>query len=113
MSNKWSSISHDRWSNLCTHINFNKDMLRTSKGIENALRNLQKDKDYKDVTLVCEDSQHLEGQKATLASSSPFLQRYISRSAGLHERREFDDLLAIQDFIDCGLEKKQNRLGIF
>ena len=37
-----------------------------SKGIENALRNLQKDKDYKDVTLVCEDSQHLEGQKATL-----------------------------------------------
>ena len=75
-----------------------------SKGIENALRNLQKDKDYKDVTPVCEDSQHLEGQKVTLASSSPFLQRYISRSAGLHERREFDDLLANQDFINCGLE---------
>ena len=75
-----------------------------SKGIENALRNLQKDKDYKDVTLVCEDSQHLEGQKVTLASSSPFLQRYISRSTGLHERREFDDLLANQDFINCELE---------
>ena len=43
-----------------------------SKGIENALRNLQKDKDYKAVTLVCEDSRHLEGQKVTLAASSAF-----------------------------------------
>ena len=49
-----------------------KKALVASKGIENALRNLQKDKDYKAVTLVCEDSRHLEGQKVTLAASSAF-----------------------------------------
>ena len=79
-----------------------------SKGIENALRNLQKDKDYKDVTLVCEDSQHLEGQKATLASSSPFLQRYISRSTGLHERRKYMIFWQIRTFLIVGWNKSKH-----
>ena len=75
-----------------------------SKGIKNALRNLQKDKDFKDVTLVCEDSRHLEGQKVTLAASSPFLQRYISIYIGLPERGEFDNLLAIVGFVNFELK---------
>ena len=42
--------------------------------IKSAFRNLREDKDFKDVTLVCEDGQQVEAHKVILASSMSCLE---------------------------------------
>ena len=39
---------------------------------------LKEDKDFNDVTLVCEDGQQMEAHKVILASSSPLFQRLLA-----------------------------------
>ena len=39
--------------------------------------NLREDKDFKDVTLVCEDGQQVEAHKVILASFSPLFQKLL------------------------------------
>ena len=47
-----------------------------------AFGKLRSDKEFTDVTLLCEDGQYVEAHKVILAASSPFL-RNFSRSANI------------------------------
>ena len=75
--------------------------------IKNAFASLREDKDFKDVTLVCEDGQQVEAHKVVLVSSSPFFQKLLGRSKHPHpliymRGLKFDDLHAILDFLYLG-----------
>ena len=75
--------------------------------IKSAFGNLREDKDFKDVTLVCEDGQQVEAHKVVLVSSSPFFQKLLGRSKHPHpliymRGLKFDDLHAILDFLYLG-----------
>ena len=68
---------------------------------------LKTDKDFKDVTLVCEDGQQMEAHKVILASSSPLFQRMLTRNKHPHpliymRGMRFEELLAIMDFLYRG-----------
>ena len=77
---------------------------------ENAVKtfgSLREDKDFTDVTLVCEDGEQLEAHKVVLASSSPFFNKILSTNKHIHpliymRGMKSDDLLAILDFLYCG-----------
>ena len=74
---------------------------------KNALGNLRQDKDFNDVTLVCEDGQQVEAHKVILAASSPFFQKLLGRNKHSHplvfmRGMKIDDLTAIVDFLYCG-----------
>ena len=69
--------------------------------IKSAFGNLREDKDFKDVTLVCEDGQQVEAHKVILASSSPFFQKVLGRNKHPHplmfmRGMKFDDLFAME-----------------
>ena len=49
-----------------------------------ALKTLREDKEFADVTLVCEDGQQVEAHKVILASSSPFFQNLLRRNKHPH-----------------------------
>ena len=75
--------------------------------IKSAFGNLREDKDFKDVTLVCEDGQQVEAHKVVLASSSPFFQKVLEKNKHPHplifmRGMKFDDLFAIMDFLYRG-----------
>ena len=62
---------------------------------------------FNDVTLVCEDGQHVEAHKVVLAASSPFFQKLLGRNKHPHplifmRGVKFDDLSAIVDFLYRG-----------
>ena len=68
---------------------------------------LKEDKDFKDVTLVCEDGQQMEAHRVILASSSPLFQRLLARNKHPHpliyiRGMRFEHLLAIVDFLYRG-----------
>ena len=74
---------------------------------KSALGNLRQDKDFNDVTLVCEDGQQVEAHKVILAASSPFFQKLLGRNKHSHplvymRGVKIDDLIAIVDFLYCG-----------
>ena len=77
---------------------------------ENAVHtfgSLKEDKDFTDVTLVCEDGKQVEVHKMILASSSPFFQNILRKNKHTHpliymRGMKSDDLLAIVDFLYCG-----------
>ena len=86
---------------LCLQWNDFRDDLHT------AMTNLRKDTDFTDVTLVCEDGQQVEAHKAILAASSPFFQTLFGRNRHPHplvfmRGVNFDNLVAIVDFLYCG-----------
>ena len=75
--------------------------------IKSAFGNLREDKDFKDVTLVCEDGQQVEAHKVVLTSSSPFFQKLLRRKKHPHpliymRGVNYADLLAIIDFLYLG-----------
>ena len=78
------------------------------ENIKSAIENLREDKDFKDVTLVCEDGQQVEAHKVILASSSPFFQKLLARNKQHHHPliymrgMKFDTLLAVLDFLYRG-----------
>ena len=49
-----------------------------------ALKRIQSDKDFTDVTLVCGDGQTMEAHKVVLAASSPFLRQVLSSNKHPH-----------------------------
>ena len=77
---------------------------------ENAVHtfgSLKEDKDFTDITLVCEDGKQVEVHKMILASSSPFFQNILRKNKHTHpliymRGMKSDDLLAIVDFLYCG-----------
>ena len=73
----------------------------------NAFGNLRDDKDFADVTLVCEDGKQMEVHKVVLASSSPFFQNILKRIKHSHpliymRGMKSDELSAIVDFLYFG-----------
>ena len=77
------------------------------ENIKGAFGNFREDKNFNDVTLVCEDGKQVEAHKVILASSSPFFQKLLGRNK--HPRPpicmkgvRFDNLLAILDFLYRG-----------
>ena len=77
------------------------------ENIKSVFGNFREDKDFNDVTLVCEDGQQVEAHKVILASSSPFFQKLLGRNRHPHplifmRGLKFDDLLAILDFLYRG-----------
>ena len=87
--------------NLCLQWNDFKE------NVNSAFVKLRDDRELTDVTLACEDGQHLEAHKAILAASSPFFGEILFRSKHPHPLiylRGFksQDLVAILDFLYCG-----------
>ena len=77
------------------------------ENIKSAFENLKEDKDFKDVTLVCEDGQQVEAHKVILASFSPFFLKLHGRNKHHHpiiymRGMKFDALLAVMDFLYRG-----------
>ena len=86
---------------LCLQWNDFKD------NVSSAFGSLRDDKEFTDVTLVCEDGQQVEAHKVILAASSPFFQKLLGRNKHSHPMVymrgvKFDDLLAIMDFLYRG-----------
>ena len=77
------------------------------ENIKTAFANTREDKDFKDVTLVCEDGQQVEAHKVVLTSSSPFFQNMLGRNKHpnlmIYMRgMKYHDLFAILDFVYRG-----------
>ena len=75
--------------------------------VYSAFGRLRDDKEFTDVTLACEDGQHMEAHKVILAASSPFFEKVFRRNKHPHPLiylRGFQsqDLLAILDFLYFG-----------
>ena len=77
------------------------------ENIKGAFKNFREDKNFNDVTLVCEDGLQVEANKVILASSSPFFQKLFRINKHPHplvfmRGVNSDDLLAIVDFLYRG-----------
>ena len=75
-----------------------------------SFESLREDRDFTDVTLACEDGKQVEAHKVILASSSPFFQNLLKMNKHPHpliymRGVKSDDLLAIVDFLYCGVAK--------
>ena len=72
-----------------------------------AFETLRNEKDFTDVTLVCEDGKQVEAHKVILASSSPFFKNLLNRNKHSHPLIYMrgvgsDTLEAIMDFLYFG-----------
>ena len=77
------------------------------ENVNSAFGRLRDDKEFSDVTLVCEDGQQLEAHKVILATSSPFFEKIFKRNRHPHPLiywRGFksEDLASILDFLYSG-----------
>ena len=77
------------------------------ENIKGAFKNFREDKNFNDVTLVCEDGLQVEANKVILASSNPFFQKLFRINKHPHplvfmRGVNSDDLLAIVDFLYRG-----------
>ena len=75
--------------------------------IKSAFGNFRGDKDFADVTLVCEDGQQVEAHKVILASSSPFFKKLLGRNKQIHpiifmRGVKYDNLVALVGFFYSG-----------
>ena len=78
--------------------------------ISETFRKLRADKDYFDVTLVCEDGEHIEAHRVILAASSNFFQKLFETTKHPQpliylKGMKSEDLLAILDFVYFGEAK--------
>ena len=53
------------------------------ENVNSAFGRLRNDKEFTNVTLVCEDGQQMEAHKVILAASSPFFEKYSRRATTL------------------------------
>ena len=72
-----------------------------------AFGGLREDKDFSDVTLVCDGVQQLDTHKIVLAAASPFFEKILKRNKHEHpliylKGVNLDDLQAVMDFIYYG-----------
>ena len=86
---------------LCLQWNDFKD------NVNSVFEKLRGDREFTDVTLVCEDGQQMETQKVVLASSSPFFEKILQKSKHPHPLiylRGFQskDFASILDFLYSG-----------
>ena len=77
------------------------------ENVNTAFKKLRNDKEFTDVTLVCEDGQQIEAHKVILASSSPFFEKILQKSKHPHPLiflRGFQskDFSSILDFLYFG-----------
>ena len=77
------------------------------ENVNSAFSRLRNDNDFTDVTLACEDGQHLEAHKVILAASSPVFEKILQKSKHPHPLiylRGFQskDLASILDFLYFG-----------
>ena len=77
------------------------------ENISSAFGRLRNDKEFADVTLVCEDGQQLEAHKVILAASSPFFEKILQRSKHSNpliylKGFQSKDFLSILDFLYNG-----------
>ena len=71
------------------------------ENINSAFGKLRDDKEFTDVTLVCEDGQQMEAHKVILVSSSPFFENILQKSKHSHpliclrgfQSRDFSSIL--------------------
>ena len=54
------------------------------ENINSAFGSLRNDKEFSDITLVCEDGTQVEAHKVILASSSPFFMEILKRNKHAH-----------------------------
>ena len=77
------------------------------ENVNTSFANLKEDKEFADVTLVCEDDQQVEAHRVILAASSPFFENILKKNRHPHpliymKGTKIEDLLAILDFLYCG-----------
>ena len=77
------------------------------QNISASLGDLRSDKDFTDVTLVCEDGQQVEAHKVILVASSPFLRELLRKNKHSHplvymRGLKGPDLVSIMDFLYFG-----------
>ena len=80
------------------------------KNVANAFRNLREDKEFADMTLVCEDGNQIEVHKMVLSSSSPFFKTLLARNKHPHpliymRGVKSGDLSVVVDFLYHGEAK--------
>ena len=78
-----------------------------SANITSAFGDLKADKDFTDVTLACDDGQHLEMHKFVLISSSPFFRNLLKNNKHSHpliymRSIKFENLTTMVDFLYHG-----------
>ena len=78
-----------------------------NENVNSAFRRLREDKEFTDVSLVCEDGQQMEAHKVILAASSPFFEEILQKSK--HPRPliylrgyQARDFVSILDFLYFG-----------
>ena len=86
---------------LCLQWNAFKENVTTAFG------SLRSDKDFSDVTLVCEDGEQVEAHRVVLAVSSPLFQRILKRNNHPHPMiylrgLKSQDMVAMIDFLYFG-----------
>ena len=77
------------------------------ENLNSAFGVLRNDKDFADVTLVCEDGTHIETHKVILASSSPFFMEMLKKNKHPHpliyiRGLKAMELVAMVDFLYFG-----------
>ena len=77
------------------------------ENVNSAFGKLRGDKEFTDVTLVCEDGQQMEAHKVILASSSPFFEKILQKSKHPHpllylKGFQSKDFASILDFLYFG-----------
>jgi len=77
------------------------------ENVISAFRTIREDKEFVDVTLVCEDGQQVEAHKIILTSSSPFFLNLLRKNKHPHpliymRGMKSEDLIALMDFLYFG-----------
>ena len=77
------------------------------ENVNSAFGKLRNDKEFTDVTLVCEDGQQMEAHKVIIASSSPFFEKILRKSKHPHpliylKGFQSKDFASILDFLYFG-----------
>ena len=77
------------------------------RDINSTFGKLRNDREFTDITLVCEDGQHMEAHKVIMAASSPCFEKMLQKSKHPHPLiylRGFQskDVASILDFLYTG-----------
>ena len=114
----WVYVSYGLSCPMMDKLHLQWDEFKQS--IAGAFRTLREEKDFADVTLVCEDGEMVEVHKVVLAASSSFFKNILKRNKQAAHPLIYmrgvksDDILAILDFLYRGeANVYQENLGSF
>ena len=96
---------------FCLNWNDSQDILNSAFG------ELRNDKDFSDVTLVCEDGTQIEAHKIILATSSPFFKEILKGSKQPHpliymRGLKAETLTATVDFLFFGEKMSAKKISM-